>query len=372
MKKAYVLTFFFGTNYGSKLQATATCKWLEKQGYEVSFIKTFLDPVHLLKHPSLIYTRIQNYIHRSECESFFNSDPYDISEKRQRRIDRYNKDNLPFITIKSHKQWKEILRDNPVFISGSDIIWQPANGYPEKYFLDFAYYTKCKRISYSSSVGSPSLPIKYKKFYKKYLGSYDAISVRENATRDLFKGIIDNTITKVIDPTLLVSREIWDELSAKAEIKNDIIPNQYILCYFVMKDDRYWKYVELASKETGLKIVVLPMHKQDEESGYNIIDDGTPYEFIWLIRNAAFIITDSFHASVFSFLYEKELYILKRARGDEDEKFNDLTKRYGLENRIVLEESVFNRNEYISDDINKERLIADRKNSEEYLINALS
>lgn len=371
MKKAYILTFFYSTNYGSKLQATALARYVESLGYEVCFIKTFWDIPYLLRHPSLMYTRVMNLINRKQAHAFFSDEDYPISEERQRRIDHYNRTELKYITITKHEQWKKILKENPVFIAGSDIIWQPALGYPDKYFLDFAYYTGCRRISYASSVGAKQLPAKYRKYYKKYLESFDAISVRENATIKLFKGIVNKKIVKVIDPTLLVQTKVWDKLSEQAKIPDTVKPGEYILCYFVMKDERYWKYVQLAEQLTHKKVVVLPMHRQDEIQPYEIIPDGTPSEFVWLIKNAAFVITDSFHASVFSFIYEKELYILRRTRQDEDEKFADLLSRYGMSDRMVTDETAFSRKEQHSYEEGKKRLEADREFARQFLKESL-
>lgn len=370
-KKAYILTFFYGTNYGSKLQATALSKYMESLGYDVCFIKTFLDFKYIFAHPSLFYTRFVNLLNRKETNAFFVTEDYEITPERQQRIDRYNETYLKYITVKSDKQWKNILKDKPVFIAGSDIIWQPALGYPEKYFLDFAYYTGCKRISYASSVGAKKLPDKYRNYYKKYLESFDAISVRENATIKLFKGIINKKITKVIDPTLLVRRNVWDDLSEKARISETIAPGDYILCYFVMKDERYWDYVKLVEEKTGKKVVVLPMHYLDEQQSYEVVTDGTPCEFIWMIKNAAFIVTDSFHASVFSFIYDKELYILRRTRQDEDEKFVDLLTRYKMSDRQVTNEKAFERKETVDYAEGKKVLEEDRKTAEDYLKQAL-
>lgn len=371
MKKAYILTFFYGTNYGSKLQATALSKYMRSLGYDVCFIKTFWDVPFLLMHPSLLYTRVANLLHRKRTKEFFNADKYEISEERQKRINEYNSEHLKYITVKSHTQWKNILKEKPVFIAGSDIIWQPALGYPEKYFLDFAYYTDCKRISYASSIGTKTLPPKYNKYYKKYLESFDAISVRENATIELFAKIIDKKITKVIDPTLLLGKDAWDVLSDYADIPEKIAAGEYILCYFVMKDERYWEYVRLVSQQLKKKVVVLPMHELDEQQPYHIIKNGTPYEFIWLIKNAEFIITDSFHASVFSFIYDKEVYILRRARQDEDEKFEDLLRRYDMYERVVTNENEFRRISVASYSKGKECLNRDRLAAQEYLRIAL-
>ena len=85
------------------------------------------------------------------------------------------------------------------------------------------------------------------------------------------------------------------------------------------------------------------MHHLDEEQPYDIVTDGTLPKFIWLIKHAEFICTDSFHACVLSTIYEKEFYLLRRKRKSEDAKYDDFLGRYHLLDRSILDESKFKR-----------------------------
>ena len=327
---------------------------------------------YMLKHPQMIYARALSLIHRKKSKKFFDPVPYSISDDRRQRINQYNKENYNVESFYSKQEWERILdrKDEIIFVAGSDIIWQPNTGYPNKYFLDMAYYAGIDCFSYASSLGSDDLPTKYYNAYKRYLGHFKRVSVREERAVKTLEPIINKKVYKVVDPTLLVTVDQWDRFADKAvfEKKPD---RDYILCYFVMQDERYWKYVKKMEAECGIQIVVLPMHHLDEKQPYLVIDNGTPYEFLYLIKNATFICTDSFHAAVFSFLYEKEFYILPRSRKAEDSKFRDLLTRYGMMDRVVEDEASFSRNTEISFDKGKTQLFSDRRRSFLYLKEAI-
>ena len=139
-----------------------------------------------------------------------------------------------------------------------------------------------------------------------------------------------------------------------------------------MPDPRYWNYIRLAAEKTGLQVIVLPMHDLDEQQPYEIVRDGTPCEFVRLVRDAAFVCTDSFHACVFSTIYHKEFYLLRRARKAEDDKYDDFLNRYALTDRVVTDEGRFTRNERISFETADRQMAEDRERSLAFLDRALS
>lgn len=371
MQKICVVTWYNTDNYGTQLQSAALCKYLEKCGMDVYVLKAFKYLPHILKHPQLLLTRIAVRLNEKNRKKFFHPVQYEISSERKAHIAEYVKDNFNPLVIRTADDWKKIVDDKMIFISGSDIIWQPAMGRPGRMFLDFAAYDGLTRVSYASSTGAKKLPEKYYSQYKRVLKGFKAISTREQNSADFFTELLGRPVTKVIDPTLLHDRDFWDTFAAKARIES-APKGKYILCYFVMNDPRYWEYMKMVREQyPDHNIIVLPMHHEDETKGYFAFNTGTAYEFIRLISEAAFIVTDSFHAGVFSFIYDKEFYILKRARSDEDEKFNDLVDRYGLRNRIITDESKFERLEEHDYSEGKQQLQQDREFAYEFLKNAL-
>lgn len=370
MKNIYILTFGGGINYGSCLQATALARKFEELGYDVSFVTRFAVPSVFIRHPQLFLVRVVNKLHSGERERFFNSVPYEVSSERKHRIELYEREHTKTVEITDNKQWKDIVRNKSIFVVGSDIIWQPALGYPGRNFLDFAYYSGLKMFSYASSFGSKQLPAKYYSLYRKYLNAYAGVSVREKSAANMLKNITGIDVKNVVDPTLLLERKDWDVFAERAKLSVDV-PAKYILCYFVMDDSRYWRYISIVRNTTNLPVVVLPMHCSDETQPYTIIKDGTPYEFIWLIKNAEFVFTDSFHACVFSTIYEKEFYLMRRSRKDEDAKYDDFLIRFGLSSRQIKDETVFRRDSNLNFDTARDNIVEDRLYSIKYIENCL-
>ena len=310
-------------------------------------------------------------INLKKRKKFFTPDGYEISEKRNIRTLEFKKEHFKEKTYTRSCDWNKDVKDGIIFACGSDILWNPATGYPSTNFLDFAYYAGLSRFSYASSVGAHELPRKYFKAYRRYLGSMKAVGVREEAVADMFEPILGFKPTKVVDPSMLRTADQWDEFANRAELSIEIDKRGFILCYFVMNDHRYWEYVKKVKETTGLQVIVLTMHKQDEEQGYVTVLDGTTYEFLWLIKDATFICTDSFHACVASMIYHKEFYLLRRTRKSEDAKYNDFLGRDKLEDRAVDVERKFERKEQIDYNYADQKLEEDRKFSLEFLKNTL-
>lgn len=377
-----IVTGFKGGNYGTKLQATALCKYFEKLGYNTSILDRFSYLGYFLRHPDIGLARIFNKcISKYKTRKFFDDkEHYLYSEKREKKLNIYDKENYNPVSIENKTQFSCMIEAGTTFVVGSDIIWQPAMGIPGYWFLDFIYYTELNRFSYATSIGANNLPSKYHLFYKKYLKKFRLVGVREKTGVELLKPFTNTEVVQVIDPTLLHDSDFWNLFAERALITDEIIePGHFVFCYFVMKDSRYWEYVKLVyeylinNPETkSYKIVVLPMHEIDENQPYTIIMEGTPNEFVYLVKNAAFIVTDSFHACAFSLNYEKEFYLLRRSRKDEDSKYDDFLSRYGLEERIVTDEGTFHRNTIIDYKSAHMRLSKDRNFAINFISKAMS
>lgn len=377
-----VVTGFRGGNYGTKLQSTALCKYFENAGFETSILEKFTYMGYFLKHPDIGFARVlKRTISKNDTKRFFDDkEHYYYSKEREERLKAYDEENYNTISITTREQFDQAVKNNRIFVVGSDIIWQPAMGVPGYWFLDFIYHTRLKRFSYATSIGANELPPKYYHYYRKYLNKFSAIGVREKTAIELLRPIINGNVVQVIDPTLLHGPEFWDRFAEKACFSdNDIKVGHFVFCYFVMYDPKYWEYMKLVrdylvnNPETSqYKIVVLPMHRLDETQPYTVITEGTPYEFVYLIKNANFIVTDSFHACAFSLNYKKEFYLLRRSRKDEDSKYDDFFNRYGLEDRSIKDEKTFSRNTSMDYAAAHKKLSEDRLFADNFIRRALS
>lgn len=192
------------------------------------------------------------------------------------------------------------------FICGSDQIWNPTLS-SGMYRLNFVADTK-KRIAYAPSVGVSELPENCKEEYKRDLSAFDSLSCREEAGTKLINALLgENRCTTVLDPTLLVEKTVWDSFTDDAAKVR--IDDKYIFVYLLRgtKQERF--EIEKFAKAHGLKVITIPFLEADHVTWYDFkfgdykIWEATPADFVSLIRHAQFVVTDSFHSSVFSSIY---------------------------------------------------------------------
>ena len=195
-------------------------------------------------------------------------------------------------------------------IVGSDQLWLPVNVVSDYYTLNWVS-DNINKISYATSFGISKIPDKYADEYKKFLSRINYLSVREESGKKICDeyGI---TSKVVCDPTILLTKDEWEQEA----VQERIIPDKYILCYFLGSNIEHRKFAEKLKKKTGYKIVSL--NHADEYVKYSdTFADITPYdigprEWINLIKNAEYVCTDSFHGTVFSLLFNKTFFDFRR------------------------------------------------------------
>ena len=225
------------------------------------------------------------------------------------------------------------------FITGSDQIWNPGY-FQNSYMLDYVRENDIRKISYSSSLGVSTIDNRVKKKYRKLLKSYSAISVREKSAADLLQEISPVKVEVVVDPTMLLEKKEWDIFSEQAIVAPAWNANQnYILCYFVGNKKEYWSYVDKIEQATGYHVLAIAMNGNEIQEKYQPVYNAGPKEFVWLIKNASIVCTDSFHASVFSIINHREFYVLKRFSDKDRESQNTriyhLLHNFRLSNQFI-------------------------------------
>ena len=192
-------------------------------------------------------------------------------------------------------------RTSKVYLAGSDQIWNP-NNYQGKFFLDFVS-PKSTKASYAASMGVSSAELTKIERVGKSVSEFDFISVREQDAKNILKEYIDKKISVNVDPTLLLSKEEWRNI----EISVPDIPDDYILVYFLHIPKNANQYLREIKKKTKKKIILI------DRTGFLryvihadcVLTDIGPREFLWLFDHASYIVTSSFHGTVFSLIFEK-------------------------------------------------------------------
>lgn len=219
------------------------------------------------------------------------------------------------------------------FICGSDQIWSIHEGmFNPYYYLDFV--TK-KKISYAPSLGADKIPEEISQTIQKLLADYGAISVRESASAKQISSLTGRNVEWVADPTLLHDRQFWSEFTAGIPARK----KKYLLCYFLENREWYFKYARKLAKKLNLKIVLIP-NKWDFISSEYVTENGIgPKEFVSLIQHADFVLTDSYHGSIFSILFQRDFFYLLRFHDSDPNsqniRINSLFDYLRLNNRII-------------------------------------
>ena len=190
------------------------------------------------------------------------------------------------------------------YCAGSDQVWNPTMGRGGSFdYLAFA--PRERTFSYAASFGIEEIEEDRRQAVAEGLKHIRHLSVREDAGKQIVESLTGRTDVQVlVDPTMLLTREEWDTVIAKPA---GTVPQRYVLTYFLgtVSDERRAVVADRA-RELGCEVINL----MDSASPFHAM---APHEFVWLIKNAQYICTDSFHAGVFSFLYGRPFAILARA-----------------------------------------------------------
>ncbi len=224
------------------------------------------------------------------------------------------------------------------FICGSDQIWNPElTSLNSIYWLGFADKDKIK-IAYAPSVGVNSFSDEQEKSIKENLKDFKAISTREESSTKLINKAIgtDKCIT-VLDPTLLVNRDLWDKLVVSENKLNE----PYVFVYMLRGTKKQRKLIADYAKSKGLKIVTMPFLDNEKISLYDFkfgdikIWDASPIYFINLIKNAEYVFTDSFHCMLFSTMYHVNFYTFPKIGKAQVNRMTAFQKMINAENHMI-------------------------------------
>lgn len=184
-------------------------------------------------------------------------------------------------------------------------------------FVPSSAYT----ISYASSFSTDNLDNKFVKLYSRYLLEYASISVREKNGADIIKNILSRDAEVVLDPTLLLTPEEWNEITPSLEIEEPYIL-VYLMGYAFDPFPYAYELIAKVRKETGYKKVKIFGHSISKGRNplYKVIRQAGPLEFIRLFSNASFVITSSFHGTVFALIFSKPFFSLVNDKQSGDDR----------------------------------------------------
>ena len=363
--KVGILTFHCAHNYGAVLQCYATQEFLRSQGHDVEVIN--YRPEYLVDSYRL-FTKERLSRGRDNLFVFFKVLLVEIlvfcsRYKRFKGFERFITKRLNIGTVVSRET---LPVDCDAYIIGSDQVWNPkiTRGFDSVYFAYFPFPKGDKRyISYAASMEAKSLSDEQVEFFKKNLCNFDSLSVREDALLQLLQPLTSKHITHVLDPVLMASPQIWDSFSSD---KKSV--EKYVAVYQVRNHPDTLRIAHHIAAQIGAKVRVLvagPVFRPVEGTNQT----STPEDFVDTIRNAACVVTTSFHGTAFSVVFNRPFYTVQLNDG-WDTRSQSLLVSLGLEDRIVdvTDSPQFAEVDYLFANQKLEEL---RCSSQEYLLNAL-
>lgn len=346
-KRVAIITHFHGsTNYGGVLQAYALRKVIADMGYAAEQLR-YLTSSEIKPEPlptkakNLFTTSIKNAVSEKQLGAFFlragkfgiTFIPRKIFNKlivskhralRAENFAHFNEKYVPSSKVYTRNTIAESVDDYDIFITGSDQVWNP-NWFHAPYYLDFVPEEKTK-IAYAASTAVSHLTQEQYGKMQPLVSRFQHISVREENAVSMLQGMTDKKIEWVLDPTLLLSAEEWNEVAAENPVKEP-----YVFAYILGDRKDNQKCATDFAKKKGLKLVTFPFTASGSPRQIffgDIHSYGGPDVWLSLIRDAEYVITDSFHAVVFSIVYRKQFAVLKRSGDGENGSMN--SRMYSL------------------------------------------
>lgn len=301
--KVAILTITHGQNYGNRLQNYAVQTVLERFDLQVETIR---NTTKTFNTRTLNY-RLKLFIKRL---TGYQLEQLDIRRyKFDKFTDKYIKLSKYEVAVGNIPNDLKCKYD--LFVSGSDQVWNPHYGCNSH--IDFMTFAdKKQRISYAASFGIEELPEGSRSTYAEWIKGLNHISVREGSGARIIKELTGRDATILVDPTMMLSANEWEKIESKPKFLDE--SKKFILAYFLgdIESDKQ-KYVKKVADELEYEIIYLYNDTNEDENARNDKSFAyDPSEFLWLIHHAKIVFTDSFHACVFSILYNTPFRVFER------------------------------------------------------------
>ena len=353
--KCSIITIHHIHNFGSVFQAYSLAHFLEMNGYETEIIDYRPGYYDLGRNKlKTVIGRVLNLV------------PY---SKRKIKFETFICEH----EVLSNKQFSNIseleayYRDSDrIFIAGGDQLWNSYHpcGNDDAYKLVFT--DSSQKIAYGTSMGRDNFSDEELKKIAPLVDGFQKIMLREQSTVSLLQRYVKTSVNHVIDPVGLLDTKEFEAIAVKPKIDEP-----YAVMYLADSGELLDQAIELLSKKIGLKIVHICGLKKKCYCDYFIKDAG-PEEILGYILYADFVLSASFHATMFSLMFQKQFATLLPGE-QTNARINDLLEYVGLENRVIhcKEELIQLENEidyYFADQVIKDF----REESRAELLSALS
>ncbi len=360
MKKIAIITLVI-RNFGNKLQSYALCKAIKKLNMVEPEVIRLSDGWGYGNVASLRKKQLQDLIKTYKLRSFrrlydfvrynlqykeirYNAEVYKSAVARQTELYTQFDGEIPYTkdeySVKDVREGK-LLPNYDMFIVGSDQVWNgPRIGCLDVYMCDFLHQ-KRSALSYAASFAIDDIPENMREDYTKYIQNMDTLLIREERGVELCKQLGRDDAKQVLDPSLLLEAKDYEAfLSNPVDLVGD---GEYVLVYSLTSSMKIFDEARKLANRYHCKMVVLkngayPPLVSKYKNSVDVIAAG-PAEFLSLVKYAKFLVTGSYHALMFSFLFHKSFYIYLDNASAQNSRLISTLKMFGLEKQLYYETS---------------------------------
>lgn len=347
------------TNYGSALQSWALHESIRRLGYNPILID-YCPDILADKDPLNPFKNMWDKDDQSKkmCElsmpaikeNYYKFDTF-YTDQFKRTLKKY-----------TSKNFNDVILDEQLagFVCGSDTIFcMDEFGFDDGFYANYDCM-KRKSVSYAASFGDPTLSEENCKILNKRLQNFLSFGLRENFMIPYVKKHTQVPVQRVIDPTLLLTDKDYDKIAVKKRLENE----KYLLYYSRRYSPIMEEYVEKLAKQNGWKIVEISLRATNKEKGHRMYYEAGVEEFLSLIKNAEYVVTNSFHGIIFAVQYRRPFVIFSREQCNN--KIDEILELFGLKDHmLVTGKEQFSHN--INYTLVHERISNARKSSIEFL-----
>ena len=314
-----IITLYGEYNYGNRLQNYALSQALLSLGFAP-------ETIVFRSRRAVFMAWVKRFVKRAlSLLRLRPLSPLDQSiPKRSAQVAPFTKKYIPTLYANRHTF---DTKKYAAFIVGSDQVWNPHYvGRDDDYFLAFA--PESKRVAYAASFGVSSLPSETKNFYREHIASISHLSVREQDGARLIQKLDPKLQPQVVpDPTMLLARKDWQALADQTSLPADLTRGKYILVYTLEGLSKSMEAeLKKHAKSHGYRIQTIIGNKPSKD---HLIPDVPG--FLSLIAHADLVVTDSFHACVFSIIFQTPFTVFEREDGAKMfSRIKTLLDKFGL------------------------------------------
>lgn len=327
-------------NYGAALHSFAFQKYLESLGINSVIVdyKSKHFGNMLLDRPAITFLKRHKRI-TTILSALLNTPSF---KRKYKTFNAFYSANCkmvdnngePYTYDFFNKQNEKINFVFPIVVCESDVIWSPktSNGFDRVFFCDYPCFKNKIKVAYAPSISNTHLTKTEEEKFKKLLENFDYLSSREKQTAEYVNTITGRKCVHVLDPVLLLDEKDYVPYFEEQKF------SKYLLVYNVMRNDK--KMLLLAkkiAKKRNLKLIEISDYVRNKID-HKTLTGRSIGEFLWLIKNSDYFITNGFHGVCFSILFKKDFLVFER--DGVDLKVKSLLESLKLEDCFVFQSQI--------------------------------